>query len=174
LKFCESECTFPLEHFAEGPKKLPRPGTSTTAFSPIIAGAIGIWVTTISEGNPPHSFYLLTNRGEITNVYDGELDPAKNAPIVLELIEEFDDCSFRNDHYDPETWREDETNLIRASPYLIVHPDGVYEIAVRTGGKEYPPDETSLDVSSLIPIFLSLKYRYITGDSSSSKNPKSI
>jgi hypothetical protein len=130
----------------------------------MIAGAIGIWILSISEGNPPHSFSLPTNRGEITNVYDGEVDPAKNAPIVLELLEEFDGCSFRKDHYDSETWAEDENNIIRASPHLNVHPDGVYEIVVTIGGKDVPPDETSPDISSLIPIFLSLKYRHIPGD----------
>lgn len=164
LKFCESECPFPLELFAKGPKKLPKPGTSTTAFSPLISGAIGIWAITISEGTLPHSLYLPTNRGEITNVYDGELDPAKNAPIVIELLEEFDGCSFRNDHYDSETWREDETNLIKGFSRLIVHPDGRYEIVVRTDDTDILPDETSPDVSSLIPIFLSLKYRHIPGD----------
>ncbi|MBN1166831.1 MAG: hypothetical protein JXA44_06830, partial [Methanospirillaceae archaeon] len=164
LKFEESECPFPLELFAKGPKKLPRPGTSTTAFSPIIAGAIGIWVITVSEGNPPHSFYLPTNRGEITTHYDEEVDPVKNAPIVLELLEEFDGCEFRIEHYDSETWAEDETNLIRASPHLIVHPEGVYEIAVKISGKDLPPSETTPDITSLIPIFLSLKYQNNPGD----------
>ncbi|PWR74336.1 AAA family ATPase [Methanospirillum lacunae] len=164
LKFCESECPFPLELFAKGPKKLPRPGTSTTAFSSLISGAIGIWVITISEGNLPHSLYLPTNRGEITNVYDQELDPAQNAPIVNELLEEFDGCSFRNDHYDSETWKEDENNLIRTSSHLIIDPEGRYEIVVRTGDRDIPPNETSPDVSSLIPIFLSLKYRHIPGE----------
>lgn len=164
LKCSESECPLPLELFAKGPKKLPRPGASTTALSPLIAGAIGIWVITISEGNPPHSLYLPTNRVEITNVYDGEMDPAKNAPIVIELLDEFDGCSFRTKHYDRETWAEDENKLIRASPCFIVHPDGVYEIVVRTGRKDIPPDETSPDVTSLIPLFLSLKYRNNPGD----------
>ena len=164
LKISDSEYPVPLELFAKGPKKLPRPGISTTAFSPLIAGAIGIWVTAISEGNPPHSLYLPINRVEITNVYDGEMDPAKTASLVIELLDEFDDFSFRTKHYDRETWAEDEKNLIRASPCLIVHPDGVYEIVVRTGGKDIPPNETSSDVTSLIPIFLSLKYRKNPGD----------
>ncbi|MFH0966389.1 MAG: hypothetical protein V1862_01735 [Methanobacteriota archaeon] len=164
LKFEESECPFPLELFAKGPKKLPTPGTSTTAFSPLIAGAIGIWVTTISEGNPPHSLYLPVNRVEITNAYEGEVDPTKNSPIVIELLEEFDGCSFRIDHYDSVTWATDEKNLFSVSPHLIVHPDGVYEIVVKTGETDIPPDETSPDVSSLVPIFLSLKYRNNPGD----------
>ncbi|WP_319578454.1 AAA family ATPase [uncultured Methanospirillum sp.] len=160
----ESECPLPAGLFAKGPKDLPRPGQSTTAFTPVIRGVIGNWVAFISEGCPPHSLYLPNNRVEIINAYDREIDPAKNSPLIIELINELDGFFVSKERYNPDPWREEEMTLINGESRLIVHPDGSYEIVVRKGDTDLPPDALPPECTSLIPIFLSLKYRRVTGD----------